>query len=1806
MKIFKILICVTFLFVISSCHNKDNIYDYPDDDPAAEKGNVGDKCEKNTDCKEGLLCIDKVCSEPVTDKDTVDDSDSEPDEDGDEPADDADSDKNDSDSDKDTPDNNDTTPDEDEPDDADTPSDDDTDKPVYIPECGNGLRDPGEECDNGAENSDEPGTPGTTCRTNCTLARCQDGIVDSGEICDDGNPSVGDYCSPDCHVITGYCGDGIIQSNEACDNAKNPYCADDCSQITGSCGDGIKQSNEACDNAEPDVGAGEGIGSEYCNVNCSKIIGSCGDGIVQLNEECDDGNFNGRYGYCKSDCSGKGPYCGDGIKQSNEACDKAEPGAGGGEGTGLYCSSDCKTSKGSCGDGIIQSFEACDTATYNQGTGRYCSNDCAVSFGRCGDGTRNQDNSGNWLEECDNGDLENQNRYCPYGSAASCEVCNRACEIQSGIPRYCGDGVVSTLSGEACDPANFDDPKRAYCKDDCSQYTGYCGDGILQTGIETCDPGLNPYCTDDCSQVIGSCGDGTINGDEECDNGENNGKTECPYGEKTGCTVCSAECKNTAGRPRYCGDGLTDNGYENCDSGKNGGNYGYCKADCTGLAEHCGDGIINGDEICDYGENNGKTECAYGEESCKVCSKSCEESDGKTAYCGDGIINGNESCDDGENNGSYGYCRAGCYGEGERCGDGKVNGDEICDDGADNGKYGFCASDCLSPGRRCGDGIIEKAYGEYCDDGENNGKYKNEKPGYCNETCTAYGDGGYCGDGEINGDETCDNGSNNNLKCAYGETSCDVCNSMCLKQPGITSYCGDGNLDWLNDEVCDKGSENTDYDGECNKNCSGVPPRCGDGNIDEAFGEVCDDMANNGNYSSSLPAYCSIDCKSFGGGGYCGDGKTNGYETCDSGAMNGYYGGFCNDSCSGYTHKCGDGYLDTVPGENCDDGVNNGKYGYCDNECTAKLKCGDGIWQKENCNGADGCIELENAEEECDNGILNGKISDCAYGEKSCKLCSDSCSEFDGNTAYCSDGIIQRENCEGYGSNCVEVPGANEVCDDGILHNGSYGHCNTECNGSMQKCGDGIINRENCEGYGSNCTETEGVNEECDDGNLNGTYGKCNRNCSGTVRCGDGSATDGEFCDDGLMNGKYNFCNKSCTAKTGFCGDGKLQKEIGSCGDTPGCIEMEDADEECDRGSANGSTTECSYGETSCTLCTKSCTVIAGETHYCGDGITDTEKGENCDDGDENGQFGKCDESCSGTVTWQCGDGVLDELHGEICDYGIDPHCNLTCDGWLPYCGDGRIQRPDCSHWLTCNGTDIVTDCCEVYETMSERCDDGELNDSPGYCYGDCSGYCGDGTVQSDYEACDDGRDNGQPEHCNRQCDGLTSVCGNGIVEYGENCDDGNTVDGDYCSSNCRQITGRCGDGTKQDNEACDEGEDNNGYHGHCNEECSGTSICGDGKRGKDEYCDGTEMIGEIPCSMLPQFAFTDETIIVNSCTSDCRPVLSQCTYNTLYTNPFFTTGQTLCYNNTGTTDCHESALPFFGQEPEFEYTAHSYETIEKPEITEETIKDNATELMWQRYTPSIYEGEIEGYHFSKAEGENWEARYYCRYLTLGGYDDWRLPTAAELSTIADYSSATHIYSNFTNTVGSYWTDEGLLFSSTDGTFTPSTGSDTAKIKCVRSVNESGCTALQCQEKKDESMFVFDSPHTLITASLIKNNSVIFNFWYFDSLEVGDTWEHALAFCQGIGKSEHDDNNGLNNMRLPTVNELMWLIDWTNGGSLIPGFTGRAWTSTTVDNVPAAHPLYPNANSHAYAVDFSTGSVTYEPKTNSNIIICIE
>ena len=105
------------------------------------------------------------------------------------------------------------------------------------------------------------------------------------------------------------------------------------------------------------------------------------------------------------------------------------------------------------------------------------------------------------------------------------------------------------------------------------------------------------------------------------------------------------------------------------------------------------------------------------------------ETTGDAAMCGDGVVEGDEICDDGfEGNQPENMCTPGCIPA--KCGDAYVqpsNG-ETCDDGAFNAAmpgYGQCSTSCVRESF-CGDGVVQIEAGEECEpggggDGENCG-----------------------------------------------------------------------------------------------------------------------------------------------------------------------------------------------------------------------------------------------------------------------------------------------------------------------------------------------------------------------------------------------------------------------------------------------------------------------------------------------------------------------------------------------------------------------------------------------------------------------------------------------------------------------------------------------------------------------------------------------------------------------------------------------------------------------------------------------------------------------------------------------------------------------------------------------------------------------------------------------------------------------------------------------------------------------------------------------------------------------------
>jgi cysteine-rich repeat protein len=192
------------------------------------------------------------------------------------------------------------------------------------------------------------------------------------------------------------------------------------------------------------------------------------------------------------------------------------------------------------------------------------------------------------------------------------------------------------------------------------------------------------------------CGDGGVNGWEECEYCNEN--EDCVSENCIG-NVCAP--KN--GIENDCN--ILRTFYTGTECGKP-----TEEMECFCKGEYCGDGIVQSgfEEECDFEEN--PDSCGPG----LICNNNCicvDDVPGgppSVGYCGNGIIEGDEECDWPELDGnectdflSYTGGVLGCYREGH------ANECEF--------DFGFCTSSVGS----CGDGIVGNSPGEECDDNNN-------------------------------------------------------------------------------------------------------------------------------------------------------------------------------------------------------------------------------------------------------------------------------------------------------------------------------------------------------------------------------------------------------------------------------------------------------------------------------------------------------------------------------------------------------------------------------------------------------------------------------------------------------------------------------------------------------------------------------------------------------------------------------------------------------------------------------------------------------------------------------------------------------------------------------------------------------------------------------------------------------------------------------------------------------------------------------------------------------------------------------
>jgi len=278
-------------------------------------------------------------------------------------------------------------------------------------------------------------------------------------------------------------------------------------------------------------------------------------------------------------------------------------------------------------------------------------------------------------------------------------------------------------------------------------------------------------------------------------------------------------------------------------------------------------------------------------------------------------------------------------------------------------------------------------------------------------------------------------------------------------------------------------------------------------------------------------------------------------------------------------------------------------------------------------------------------------------------------------------------------------------------------------------------------------------------------------------------------------------------------------------------------------------------------------------------------------------------------------------------------------------------------------------------------------------------------------------------------------------------------------------------------------------------------------------------------------------------------------------------TGQTSCNDNDSEITCPSPSEDFYGQDAQYPCNPQSYTKLDADgndlpdEATEWTmIRDNVTGLIWENKTD---DGTIR----DKDNTYNWDDAQSVFIATLnsqnfGGYSDWRLPTIMELSFLVDRDR----YDPSINTTYFTNTELSIYWSSTTSVCVYDVwyvffkyGNISSYFKSsnyyVRAVRGGQCGSI------DNFIDNGDSTVTNTDTGLM---------WELKTDDSGNrdkdnvyNWEEALSYCENL------DLAGYNDWRLPNINELQSLVDYTKCSPSInttffpDTVSSHYWSSTT-------------------------------------------
>jgi cysteine-rich repeat protein len=335
------------------------------------------------------------------------------------------------------------------------------------------------------------------------------------------------------------------------------------------------------------------------------------------------------------------------------------------------------------------------------------------------------------------------------------------------------------------------------------------------------------------------------------------------------------------------------------------------------------------------------------------------------------------------------------------------------------------------------------------------------------------------------------------------------------------------------------------------------------------------------------------------------------------------------------------------------------------------------------------------------------------------------------------------------------------------------------------------------------------------------TAGTCDVN---TGRCAPAPKPNGTACNDGNLCTKVDTCrNGACVgSEPVVCVASDQCHAAGTCDPANGrCSDPTKADgASCDDGDVCTQGDSCKAG-----ICIAGpASGLCGGSHLCGNASVDA--GEECDDGNTVSGDG-CSALCKNEY---CGDGIVTSGIRSLRFVWLGRSCGATPADIVFSLNGVQLARVPLPNTCDCRpGIQTVA----VTDTRLLALGRVGLNNLQVQTTGELAWarrvmatrwWESDATIWDAGGGDDDVLQT--PDLCTAGAQaGVSAVSEFAISPWeGEDCDDGNTLDGDGCSANCTREA--CGNGIIDPNEQCDDGNTANGDG--CSASCK-TEFCGDG-----------------------------------------------------------------------------------------------------------------------------------------------------------------------------------------------------------------------------------------------------------------------------------------------------------------------------------------------------------------------------------------